>query len=694
MKFLNNLDLQQNQIQNFRVHNLAEAPANPVAGQHYFNTVTKLEYVFDGEKWVDALSQGDYTFQGGIEEIDGRKVQLTAATKDAIGGVQIGDNIDVEGGVISVKSGNKEQAGLLQLASDEEAAAGVNDAKAVTAKQVEAQIQEDIKDKIELTDLSATGPILYDNATGIISADFDTEATADSNKLMKSGAIKAELDKKLDKTTFEGAKLSDFADDTDENPVKFAQNLTGLNTTVSELNEIHEAGVVKADLVKLHDVTATAAELNVLDGITASTDELNIMDGVTATTAEINVLDGITATTAELNELHEGTAVKADFIKLHGITASAAELNTMKGIEASTAELNTMKGITSTTAELNQLHEAGAVKADFVKLHAIEVTAEQINAIAEVDAEDLAKLADITASAEEINVLDGIEASTAELNILKGATLDVNELNILDGATLTTDELNILDGVTVGKDEINALDGIEGNVQELLDAKVDRLEVKPAAGQYTKVTINAEGQVTAGAQLEAADIPDLSETYVNVNRIGAANGVASLDENGLVPAAQLPAYVDDVIDILCVAAEAPATCAKGDKYYNSVDKKIYVATEANVWGEGATPETDKIYVNLSNNMAYRWSGSTMVQIGADKLLGFNGVIEGDAATSTFTINHNLGTRNVVFEIYEANSPYEKVYVQVLHTSTTALQVVFGAAPAVGENYNITVIAIG
>ena len=76
------------------------------------------------------------------------------------------------------------------------------------------------------------------------------------------------------------------------------------------------------------------------------------------------------------------------------------------------------------------------------------------------------------------------------------------------------------------------------------------------------------------------------------------------------------------------------------------------------------------------------------------MLGFNGTIEGDGVTSTFNIDHNLGSRNVVFEIYEAKSPYEKVYVQVLHTSTTQLQVVFGAAPAVGDNYNITVIAIG
>ena len=92
-------------------------------------------------------------------------------------------------------------------------------------------------------------------------------------------------------------------------------------------------------------------------------------------------------------------------------------------------------------------------------------------------------------------------------------------------------------------------------------------------------------------------------------------------------------------------------------------------------------------------MSYRWSGTTMVQIGADKLKGFNGTITGDATTTTFTLNHNLGTRNVVCEVYDATT-YEKVYVNILHASTTAIQAVFSQAPAVGENFIVTIIAIG
>lgn len=64
-------------------------------------------------------------------------------------------------------------------------------------------------------------------------------------------------------------KISDLTDDTATYPINKADTLTGLTSTVSELNI-------------LDGVTATASEINVLDGITATTTELNYVDGVTS----------------------------------------------------------------------------------------------------------------------------------------------------------------------------------------------------------------------------------------------------------------------------------------------------------------------------------------------------------------------------------------------------------------------------
>ena len=51
MKFLNNLDLQKNELQSARIHALATDPSTPVSGQIYFNTADGRLKVYDGTSW-------------------------------------------------------------------------------------------------------------------------------------------------------------------------------------------------------------------------------------------------------------------------------------------------------------------------------------------------------------------------------------------------------------------------------------------------------------------------------------------------------------------------------------------------------------------------------------------------------------------------------------------------------------------
>ena len=81
---------------------------------------------------------------------------------------------------------------------------------------------------------------------------------------------------------------------------------------------------------------------------------------------------------------------------------------------------------------------------------------------------------------------------------------------------------------------------------------------------------------------------DLKEDLANK---GIANGYAELDSGGLVPSAQLPSYVDDVLEY---------------------------ADFASLPGTGVT---GKIYVTLDTNITYRWSGSAYVEISASLALG-------------------------------------------------------------------------
>lgn len=55
--FLNNVDLNKNELRNAKVQNLSSDPASPTAGQIYFNTTSNVFKIYNGSAWV-AMSVG------------------------------------------------------------------------------------------------------------------------------------------------------------------------------------------------------------------------------------------------------------------------------------------------------------------------------------------------------------------------------------------------------------------------------------------------------------------------------------------------------------------------------------------------------------------------------------------------------------------------------------------------------------
>lgn len=99
----------------------------------------------------------------------------------------------------------------------------------------------------------------------------------------------------------------------------------------------------------------------------------------------------------------------------------------------------------------------------------------------------------------------------------------------------------------------------------------------------------AEQDITSA--YEAADTTLQNNINAINNSKGVANGIATLDQNGLVPSSQLPSYVDDVIE---------------------------VDTFSNLPGTG---ESGKIYIVQDTNLTYRWSGTGYVEISKSLALG-------------------------------------------------------------------------
>jgi hypothetical protein len=66
-------------------------------------------------------------------------------------------------------------------------------------------------------------------------------------------------------------------------------------------------------------------------------------------------------------------------------------------------------------------------------------------------------------------------------------------------------------------------------------------------------------------------------------------------------------------------------------------------------------------------------------------------ITGDSSTTAFTITHNLGTRDIQVQVYDAASPYDTVEVDVERTGTNAVEIRFASAPTTGTNYRVVIV---
>ena len=66
-------------------------------------------------------------------------------------------------------------------------------------------------------------------------------------------------------------------------------------------------------------------------------------------------------------------------------------------------------------------------------------------------------------------------------------------------------------------------------------------------------------------------------------------------------------------------------------------------------------------------------------------------ITGDSSTTSFTVTHSLGTREVQVQVYDSASPYDTVEVDVERTNTSSIAIRFAGAPVTGTSYKVVTI---
>lgn len=128
-----------------------------------------------------------------------------------------------------------------------------------------------------------------------------------------------------------------------------------------------------------------------------------------------------------------------------------------------------------------------------------------------------------------------------------------------------------------------------------------------------------------------------------INSKGAPNGLASLNESGVIPSTQLPSYVDDVVE---------------------------VAAFSNLPSKG---ESGKIYIVTSTNIQYRWSGTAYVEISKSIALGETSstAYPGDKGKATTDVVNSLSD-TLVNDVLVAQSNQNSVSLTIKSiTKTTA-----------------------
>lgn len=222
---------------------------------------------------------------------------------------------------------------------------------------------------------------------------------------------------------------------------------------------------------------------------------------------------------------------------------------------------------------------------------------------------------------------DAINAARYTLPAANGSTL---------GGVKSGGDVTITGGVvSVNDDSHNHVIGNVDGLQAALDAKA------PTATAGTDTT-----QIATTAFVQAA---------IGGLKKGLPGGVASLDSSGKVPAAQLPGFVDDMLEfagtVSGVTVEENFTLNAGAVvvFNKTTGSFVAKATQAGKvtyhtdWGNldgypdseqysdegamlngnhyGRKAEAGKIYVDVLSNKTYRWSGSGLTEISASLALG-------------------------------------------------------------------------
>jgi len=235
----------------------------------------------------------------------------------------------------------------------------------------------------------------------------------------------------------------------------------------------------------------------------------------------------------------------------------------------------------------------------------------------------------ITGTTNEVDVSASTGSVTISLPATINANLNGNAASATYATTAGTANAVAANSVALGTDTT-------GNYVASVTGTTNEIEVS-GSGEGAAVTIGLPESVTLGnLNVTGALTVSGSATYVNTEIV----------------------VINDNIIILNANATGSATQDAGIEIERGDDTNVSL-----LWNETSDAWTVTNDGTNYHNVVRKYSTNV-----------------GNSASTQFTITHNLGTRDVLVQVYD-NATYETVEVDVVRTSTSVVTITFATAPS-------------
>ena len=580
VKFLDNLDLNDNQLLNARLENLASDPGSANAGDVIFNTTSNVMKYYNGSGWISLTADTNFD---NWELGDGSSTATISSGDTAIwsGGTGITTALDTKTITISVDAATATTRGAVELFSNTVQSVAANSVTATASRSYGLQLNSD--------------------GQAVVNVPWtDTDTTMTWNVTADSGGSVSVGD----------GQTVDWAGGTG---ITTAYSTPSGNRTVTITNSLPFNGLTLASTTGSNSAIANSGTITIAAGT------------------------GITTT-------NNGSGT---------VTIAATGSGSMSSFTAAGDS-----GSNQTISDGDTLTIAGGVGIDTVGSATDTITATL----------DLTELPNTTlAGDDEIVVLaDGstqgkVTADSFKLNVWSAPdgniNMNSNKITSVTDPTAAQDAATkaYVDSVVVGNLVFQGGYNAATNTPDLDSSPSSSIKkgwsyVVTAAGSFFTETVEV-GDFLIAQQ----DTPTTLAHWVTVqNNIGIATtttpGIASFADASFAVSAAGEVTLDDT-------GVSAAT-------YGSASAVPVFAVNA----KGQITSVTNTTISITSSNMSNFNTAVDARITAREFAGQNG-----SSGTSHTITHNLGTRDVVVEIYDT-STYETVFAKVVRTSTNVVTI--------------------